>query len=144
MESKPIPKKSRRKIKGSVMLIDDNPANLHFLSGVLTQNGYKVRPTPSGSLALKSVQSILPDLILLDIKMPDMDGYEVCRRLKANERTRDIPVLYISALMDPMDKIKGFEAGAVDYITKPFQVEEVLVRVKTHMELRKIQNRLSR
>jgi CheY-like chemotaxis protein len=144
MERKPNPKKSRRKIKGSVMVIDDNPANLHFLSGVLTQNGYKVRPTPSGSLALKSVQSILPDLILLDIKMPDMDGYEVCRRLKANERTRDIPVLYISALMDPMDKIKGFEAGAVDYITKPFQIEEVLVRVKTHMELRKIQNRLSR
>ena len=130
--------------KGSVLVVDDNPDNLRLLSGILTDQGYKVRPAPSGALALKSVRSTLPDLILLDIKMPEMDGYEVCRRLKAEEQTSDIPVIFISALDDVMDKVKGFGVGAVDYITKPFQHEEVLARVRTHLELRRLQTQLER
>ena len=128
--------------KGSVLIVDDNPANLRLLSGILAENGYKVRPAPSGALALQSVRSTLPDLVLLDIKMPGMDGYEVCRRLKADERTRDVPVLFISALAEVADKVKGFAVGGVDYITKPFQHEEVLARVATHVSLARMHNRL--
>lgn len=129
---------------GNILVVDDNLDNLGLLSRILTEKGYKVRPAPSGSLALKSVRSILPDIVLLDIKMPEMDGYEVCRRLKADERTRDVPVLFISALAEVTDKIKGFNVGGVDYITKPFQYEEVLARVGTHLALRRIQSQLER
>ena len=128
--------------KGSVLVVDDNHDNLRLLTGILTEKGYKVRPAPSGLLALKSVQSTLPDLVLLDIKMPEMDGYEVCRRLKADERTRDVPILFISALAEVTDKIKGFSVGGVDYITKPFQHEEVLARVKTHVSLSRANKRI--
>jgi len=131
-----------RMTKGDVLVVDDNPDNLRLLTGILTEKGYKIRPAPSGSLALTSVQSTLPDLILLDIKMPGMDGYEVCRRLKADERTMDVPVLFISALTEVKDKIKGFSVGGVDYITKPFQHEEVLARVKTHVSLARMHKRL--
>ena len=131
-----------RMTKGDVLVVDDNPDNLRLLSGILIDNGYKVRPAPSGALALTSVQSTLPDLILLDIKMPGMDGYEVCRRLKADERTRHVPVLFISALTEVADKIKGFGVGGVDYITKPFQHEEVLARVETHVSLARMHQRL--
>ncbi|MCK5196618.1 MAG: response regulator [Desulfobulbaceae bacterium] len=130
--------------KGSVLIVDDNPANLRLLSGILSENGYKVRPAPSGALALQSVRSTLPDMVLLDIKMPGMDGYEVCRQLKADERTSDVPVLFISALAEVADKVKGFAVGGVDYITKPFQHEEVLARVRTHLELRRLQTQLER
>ena len=129
--------------KESVLIVDDNAENLRLLSRILTEKGYKVRPAPGGSLALKSVQSALPDLILLDINMPGMDGYEVCRRLKADERTRDVPVLFISGLSEVKDKIKGFSAGGVDYITKPFQHEEVLARVETHVSLARMHKRLT-
>ena len=128
--------------KGSVLIVDDNPDNLRLLARMLTEKGYKVRPAPSGSLAIKSVQSTLPDLILLDIKMPEIDGYEVCRRLKADEQTRAIPVIFISALGDMLDKIRGFGVGAVDYITKPFQHEEVLARVGTHVSLSRMYKKL--
>lgn len=131
-----------REIKGSVLIVDDNPDNLRLLAGILTGKGYKVRPAPSGTLALKSIRSTLPDLVLLDIKMPGMDGYEVCRRLKAEEQTSDIPVIFISALGEMADKIKGFAVGGVDYITKPFQYEEVLVRVNTHVSLARMHQRL--
>ena len=131
-----------RMTKGDILVVDDNPSNLRLLAGMLSEKGYKVRPAPSGSLALKSVQSTLPELVLLDIKMPDMDGYEVCRRLKADERTRDVPVLFISAMAEVADKIKGFNIGAVDYITKPFQHEEVLARVETHVSLARMHKRL--
>ena len=129
-------------IKGDILIVDDNPNNLHLLAKLLTENGYKARPAPSGSLALKSVQSTLPDLILLDVKMPDMDGYEVCRRLKADMRTRNVPVIFISALAEATDKIKGFSVGAMDYIAKPFQHEEILARVKTHVSLSRAGRRL--
>ena len=128
--------------KGSVLIIDDNPDNLRLLTEVLTEKGYKVRPAPSGSLALKSVRSTLPDLVLLDVKMPGMDGYEVCRRLKADKKTRDVPVIFISAMAEVADKIKGFGVGGVDYITKPFQHEEVLARVETHVSLSRMHKRL--
>ncbi|MBD3307717.1 response regulator, partial [candidate division KSB3 bacterium] len=121
----------------TVMIIDDTPENLKVLETMLKQAGYTVRPAPNGSIALKSVQVVPPDLILLDILMPGMDGYEVCTHLKADERTRDIPVIFLSAIHEYTDKVKAFQVGGVDYITKPFQPEEVLARVKTHLALRR-------
>jgi len=128
--------------KKTILVVDDTPANLRLLTGLLTERGYTVRPAPNGALALGFVRSTPPDLILLDIKMPGMDGYEVCKQLKADERTRDIPVIFISALNEVVDKVKGFEVGGVDYITKPFQPDEVLARVKTHLTLRNLQKSL--
>ncbi len=128
--------------KGNILIVDDTPNNLQLLTKILTERGYKVRPAMNGKLALKSVQSTLPDLILLDIMMPEMNGYEVCEKLKADDRTRDIPIIFISALNDVFDKVKAFSLGGVDYITKPFQVEEVLARVETHLQLRQLQQKL--
>ncbi|NJO17758.1 MAG: response regulator [Thioploca sp.] len=125
--------------KSNILVVDDTPANLHLLSGILTKQGYKVRLAPSGTLALRTVQSTPPDLILLDIQMPEMDGYTVCEQLKAAEQTHDIPVIFISALSEVLDKVKAFTVGGVDYITKPFQVEEVVSRIETHLSLRQLQ-----
>jgi phosphoserine phosphatase RsbU/P len=125
-----------------ILLVDDSPANLRLLSQILGDDGYRVRAVTSGERALASVQVALPDLILLDIRMPGLDGYEVCRRLKADARTAPLPVLFISALDDIEDKMRAFSAGGVDYITKPFQVEEVLARVRTHLSLRRLQRGL--
>ncbi len=127
---------------GIIFAIDDTPANLRLLRSILTQEGYDVRPMPSGPLAFKALQSVLPDLILLDIMMPEMDGYEVCRQLKADYRTRDIPVIFISAIDELGDKVKAFDVGGVDYITKPFQEDEVLARVKTHLTIQRMQKEL--
>lgn len=120
-----------------ILIVDDNPANLRLLSGMLKERGYKVRPVPSGPEALQAAQRVPPDLILLDINMPGMNGYEVCQRLKADPKLTDIPVLFISALAETSEKIKAFDAGGVDYVTKPFELNEVLVRVQTHLELRR-------
>ncbi|NET43321.1 response regulator [Okeania sp. SIO2B3] len=125
-----------------IIVIDDTPANLHVLSSLLKENGYLVRSFPSGKLALAFIEKFSPSLILLDIKMPNMDGYEVCQHLKANELTCDIPVIFISALDEVMDKLKAFTVGGVDYITKPFQAEEVLARISTHLELTRLQKLL--
>jgi signal transduction histidine kinase len=125
-----------------ILIVDDTPANLRLLSQMLTERGYKVRAVLSGPQALMAAQAAPPDLILLDIRMPEMDGYEVCQRLKTGEQTRDIPVLFISALSETEDKIKAFTAGGVDYITKPFQFEEVLARVQTHLALRNLHRQL--
>jgi PAS domain S-box-containing protein len=127
--------------KGSILVVDDVPMNLRFLMEMLTAQGYAVRPAPSGALALESARITPPDLILLDIKMPEMDGYTVCEHLKADARTRDIPVIFISILDDILDKVKAFSLGGVDYITKPVQTEEVLARVGTHLTLRNLQKR---
>ncbi len=127
---------------GEVLVVDDNPANLRLMVKVLRDGGYTVRVAPGGRLGLESVQARPPDLVLLDIRMPDMDGYEVCRRLKADPATGDIPVIFLSALREPADKVRGFAEGAVDYITKPFVTEEVLVRVQSHLALRASQQRL--
>jgi putative two-component system response regulator len=119
-----------------VLIVDDTLANLQLLSALLKEEGYKVRPANSGALALQAIAQKKPDLILLDIKMPEMSGYEVCEVLKANPETKNIPVLFISALNDVADKIKAFKVGGLDYINKPFQFEEVKARVATHLRLK--------
>jgi CheY-like chemotaxis protein len=124
---------------GRILIVDDDLASLRLLTELLAEQGYTVHPASQGEMALRFVRSTLPDLILLDPKMPGLDGYQVCERLKADERTRDIPVIFLTALADTADKVKGFQAGGVDYITKPLQVEEVLARVKTHVALHALQ-----
>lgn len=121
----------------SIMVVDDTPANLRLLTGMLKERGYKVRPVANGKFALQTAKHDPPDLILLDILMPEMNGYEVCERLKAEEQLANIPVIFISALDETMDKVKAFKVGGVDYVTKPFQFEEVEARVATHLELRR-------
>lgn len=133
---------SKKSRQGNILVVDDTPANLRLLVDILTKNGYKVRPAPNGNLALSAARNLPPDLILLDIIMPDMDGYEVCSQLKSDERTKDIPVIFLSAINDVLDKVNAFSVGGVDYITKPFQVEEVLVRIKTHLAINFLQKSL--
>jgi sigma-B regulation protein RsbU (phosphoserine phosphatase) len=128
--------------KESILIVDDAPANLRLLSQMLSKRGYGVRAATSGKRALASVRKAPPDLILLDIKMPSMDGYEVCRRLKADPSTRNIPVIFISALDEIQDKVQAFATGGVDYVTKPFQIEEVMARAETHLALRRLQKQL--
>ena len=125
-----------------ILVVDDASVDLEIMTDILTRGGYQVRPVSSGPMALRSVALELPDLILLDVKMPDMDGYEVCRCLKFDEYSRGIPVIFISVLDETADKVEGFNAGGVDYITKPFQTEEVLARVKIHLDLRSLQKQL--
>lgn len=119
-----------------VMIVDDTPANLGLLEDILRIQNYDVASFPSGALALRAAAQYPPDLILLDIMMPEMDGFEVCRRLKADAALREIPVIFISALDDTENKVKAFIEGGLDYVTKPFQAEEVLARVRTHLFLR--------
>lgn len=126
----------------SILVVDDTVANLQVLAGMLKDRGYKVRPVPSGKLALLAARRDPPDLILLDINMPEMNGFEVCERLKADDKLRGIPIIFISALTEQLDKVKAFAAGGVDYITKPFQMEELHARVETHLKLRRLQTAL--
>ena len=125
--------------RASILVVDDTPANLQVLAGMLKDRGYKVRPVPSGKLALLAARRDPPDLILLDINMPEMNGYEVCEHLKADDMLKGIPVIFISALTEQLDKVKAFATGGVDYITKPFQMEELHARVETHLKLRRLQ-----
>jgi len=127
-----------------VLIVDDTLANLQLLTSILKEEGYKVRPASSGAMAIQAIAKKMPDLILLDIKMPDMDGYAVCQELKANPHTQDIPVIFISALSDVTDKVKAFNVGGLDYINKPFQFEEVKARVSTHLKLKSYQNEMAR
>lgn len=124
------------------MIIDDSPDILKLLKDIFDYHGYSVRPFNSGRAALKSMLIDVPDLILLDIKMPVMDGYEVCNQIKSNEKTSKVPVIFISGKNDAADTVKGFNAGGVDYITKPFHLAEVLARVETHLSLRRLQKQL--
>jgi len=119
----------------NILIVDDMPANLMLLGAILKGEGYRIRPVPNGILALQAVAKEKPDLILLDIMMPEMDGYEVCRRLKDDQNLSEIPVIFISALNDTKDIVKAFTSGGVDYITKPFQAEEVKARVATHLKI---------
>ena len=128
--------------KGDILVVDDTPANLRLLAGMLAKRGYRVRPVPDGSLAVAAALAEPPDLSLLEIRMPGIDGYQVCQTLKSNSETRQIPVIFISALDAIEDKLRAFTVGGVDYVTKPFQVEEVLARVETHLSLRKLETRL--
>jgi putative two-component system response regulator len=127
----------------TVLVVDDNPNNLHILCNMLENEGYRVRPALNGSLALRAIKSVLPDIILLDIRMPEMDGYEVCRILRQDPQTHDVPVIFISALQETEDKVNAFKAGGVDYVVKPFQVEEVLARVHTHIALSRTRKALA-
>jgi signal transduction histidine kinase len=128
--------------KASILVVDDTSENLHFLVHSLQNQGYRVRAAPNGHHALISVHKEQPDLILLDIMMPDLDGYEVCRRLKANDHSREIPVIFISALDEGLDKAIAFEVGGVDYVTKPFETEELFARVHTHLTLHQMRRTL--
>ncbi len=121
-----------------VLVVDDNPANLNILFDVFGDMDYDILFASDGESCLKLVEAEWPDLILLDVMMPGIDGFETCRRLKANEQTRDIPIIFMTALTETVDKVRGFELGAVDYITKPIEPEEVLARVKTHLTMRKM------
>lgn len=119
---------------GNILIVDDTLENLQFLATMLGEHGYHTRAVKSGLEALASVKAVLPEMILLDIKLPDIDGWEVCTRLKADAMTSDVPVIFLSTMNKKEDKLKGFLAGGVDYITKPFQTEEVLARIRTHLE----------
>jgi DNA-binding response OmpR family regulator len=119
-----------------ILVVDDLLENLRLLASLLIEAGYDVRRAPDGAMALSNVPRFQPDLILLDIMMPEMDGYEVCQRLKADEHTQDIPVIFLSALDLTFDKIRAFEVGAADYIHKPFHPAEVMARVKNQLSIR--------
>ncbi|MFW5730466.1 MAG: response regulator [Desulfonatronovibrionaceae bacterium] len=128
--------------KTTIMIIDDTPANLGLLQEMLESKGFKVVAFPSGQLAFKAAVRKPPDLILLDIKMPDMDGYQVCQKFKQDELLMEIPIIFISALGETTDKIKAFSVGGVDYVTKPFEPDEVYARVDTHLKIRFLQEKL--
>lgn len=128
--------------KGDILIVDDTPENLRLLSNTLTDQGYEVRAVMNGTMALSVAQTDPPDIVLLDIKMPEMDGYEVCQQLKADVKTYDIPVIFLSALDDTPDKVKAFKVGGVDYITKPFQTEEVLARVENQLTITRLRKKL--
>jgi CheY-like chemotaxis protein len=125
---------------GEIFVVDDNPHNLNLLTGLLRQAGYDVRMANSSRRAIRAITTTPPELILLDVSMPEMSGYEVCERLREHARTRDIPVIFLSALDDLKDKVKAFEAGGVDYVTKPFQAEEVLARVQSQVKLARLRS----
>ncbi|RLA57290.1 MAG: two-component system response regulator, partial [Gammaproteobacteria bacterium] len=126
----------------SILIVDDETASLRLLTDILTNEGYRVRPTERPQSAIESAMAHPPSLILLDVRMPEMSGFEVCRRLKQEERTKDIPIIFVSGLQDVQDRVQGFEAGGVDFISKPFQDSEILARVRTHLQLHRMQVQL--
>ena len=130
--------------KGTVLIVDDTPANLEILVEVFTQQGFEVLVATDGEGAINQIFLSRPDVILLDVMMPGIDGFETCRRLKTNSETKEIPIIFMTALSETTDKVKGFEAGGVDYVTKPIHHEEVLARVTTHLELRSLHQQLQR
>jgi len=133
-----------KKKKDTILVVDDVPANLGVLFNTLEEAGYKVLIMIDGTAALANINDDPPDLVLLDVMMPGLDGFEVCRRLKAAPATQDIPVIFMTALNDPVDEVKGFALGAADYITKPIQLDRTLARIKTHLTMHKLQVELQR
>ncbi|MGB0563680.1 MAG: sensor histidine kinase [Spirulinaceae cyanobacterium] len=129
--------------KADILVVDDIPDNIRFLASMLKEQGFNVRPAINGQIALRAVAATPPDLILLDINMPNMDGYEVCRQLKADPETTEIPIIFLSALSDAQDKVKAFDAGGADYISKPFFIEEVLARINHQLQLHQLQRQLA-
>ena len=122
-------------MNGRILVVDDTPANIQALAGTLKEKGYQISVATNGKQALEAVQRVRPDLILLDVMMPEMDGFETCRRLKGAEGTRDIPIIFLTARTDTADIVNGFELGAVDYVPKPFNAHELLARVHTHLTM---------
>ncbi len=148
-EAKPVPTASVQAAPAEarpadILIVDDTASNLQILSDMLKEEGYRTRAAVSGAAALRAAASQAPDLILLDIMMPEMDGYEVCRRLKAEARLKDVPVIFLSALSETEDKVRAFAAGGADYVTKPFQFDEVRARVAAHLRLRQQQLEIER
>ena len=139
METKENPPQSFR-----ILLVDDQVENLQILTDILESKGHEVLPVMSGKLAIATAEENPPDLVLLDVMMPEMDGFEVCRRLKAHPALNHIPIIFVSGLNDTAHKLGGFQAGGVDYITKPFHIEEVLARVETHLTLQRMRHELAR
>lgn len=135
-------RKARSTPPDEILVVDDTPASLKLIQEILSNTGYRVRLATDGDLALRSAKAQPPSLVLLDIRMPGMDGFEVCRRLKADEKTRSIPVIFLSILEDEGEKVKAFQLGAVDFINKPIRAAEVLARVSTHIALRHAQSDL--
>jgi PAS domain S-box-containing protein len=145
MSSKPRGNHAKQRMtngKGTILAVDDESESLKLLTDILTEQGYRVRPANSGTLALASAAVDSPELILLDIRMPGMEGFEVCRRLKESEQSRRIPLIFISGSTNEQEQVEGLSLGAVDFITKPFRREELLARVRTHLELGRLQTRL--
>lgn len=132
-----------KSINPSILIVDDSPSNLKLLANILTKKGYQIHPAISGQLALRHIDLYTPDLIVLDINMPDMNGYELCKKIKTNSRFGRTPVIFISALNEVNDKVKGFDAGGVDYIVKPVQEADVLARIETHLTLWNLQKQLN-
>lgn len=131
-------------IKRDLLIVDDNPENLKVLGTMLRAEGYNVRAAKNGKQALTSIESSPPDLMLLDVHMPEMDGFELCRIIRANPNFNHLPIIFVSALDDSFNKLKGFEAGANDYMTKPFDVEEVKIRIKIHLKLKNSLDEIAR
>jgi len=130
-------------VEADVFVVDDTPENLRLLTDLLRQNNFSVRSAISGKAALNAIAQQAPNVILLDVRMPEMDGYQVCQQLKAQKETQDIPVIFISGLDEIEGKVAAFKAGGVDYVTKPFHVEEVLSRVRTHLKISRLQQALT-
>lgn len=126
-----------------ILIVDDTIENIRFLSDFLTEQNYQVRKAINGKTALKTIEVSPPDLVLLDVRMPDLNGYEVCQQIKGNPKTQGIPIIFLSAADDEEDKIMGFRVGGADYITKPFQLEEVFVRVQLQLTIKSLQIRLN-
>lgn len=129
--------------QSDILIVDDTPATLTVLSNILRGEGYQVRVAPNGERALLAVEKDIPDLILLDINLPDINGFEVCRKIKSDPQMADIPIIFISALDELDNKVEAFEAGGTDYITKPFQIREVLVRVQNQLSIRQQRQQIS-
>jgi putative two-component system response regulator len=134
---------SETHVSADILIVDDTPANLQLLGTMLRDRGHKVRPVTDGETALLAARRVVPDMILLDINMPNMDGYEVCARLKADPLLRNIPVIFISANTEAIDKVKAFSIGGVDYVTKPFQLDEVEARVETHLRIQRLSREIN-
>ncbi|MEM9543228.1 MAG: response regulator, partial [Cyanobacteria bacterium P01_E01_bin.42] len=126
-----------KKTQSNILIVDDRLSNLRLLADLLEEQDFQVRKATCGKVAIKAAQKDPPDLILLDIQMPDLDGYEVCKQLKLDPKTRDIPIIFLSALDAVFDKVKAFEVGGIDYITKPFQYEEILARINNQLTIQK-------
>lgn len=129
-------------LKETILIVDDIPTNIKVLVDLLDESGLNIAVAKSGEAALEKVHKVAPDLILLDVMMPGIDGFETCQRLKADARTREIPIIFMTALADPVDKVRGLQLGAVDYVTKPIHQEEVLARIKVHLDLRQARLKL--
>jgi PleD family two-component response regulator len=128
--------------KTDILIVDDKPENLRLLATMLNEQGYEVRKAISGKLCIRAALAVVPDLILLDINMPDISGYEVCQQLRNNQQTQNVPIVFLSALNEPLDKVKAFKYGGNDYISKPFQLEEVSIRINNQLQISYLQKQL--